>query len=169
MVRFSLRIALVVLSLFAFVACRGDDVDSAASPAATGTAGDADAPRIGVRSSDEAAGVDACSLLDAGEVETFAGEPMAEPHLQRMGPPLYQEVCTYGPKVPGSYSLLQVSVIDESRFDSGFAASGFTARSVWEQTRSIYPNAQVLPGVGDGAFRHGDTRRGRLRTATPSG
>lgn len=98
-----------------------------------------------------------CDLLTGEEATNFTGETMGEPSAQRLDAPLYQQVCTFGAEASGSYSLLQVSVVDETQFEASLAEQGYTARALWLDTRKLHPNAEVIPGLGDGAFRHGDT------------
>jgi hypothetical protein len=98
-----------------------------------------------------------CDLIEASEISAVAGEPLANPTPLALGPPLGQEVCTFGSADRGTYAVAQVSVVREEGFEPALSESGFTVTKLFDQTLLLYPNAVLVPGIGDAAFRHDDT------------
>jgi hypothetical protein len=150
---------LLVMAAVAFIACSSQDdtTDPGTQPGTflTGPSTPADQPITLHGPGDSAQPT--CSLLDAAELSRIAGEPMGNPSSIALGPPLGQQVCTFGALASGSYTIAQVSLVAQDGLAASLRDDGFTVQRLFDETFTMFPNAILVPGIGDAAFRHKNT------------
>jgi hypothetical protein len=98
-----------------------------------------------------------CSLLTTGEASELAGEDLREPASDVTPGGIGQQVCTFGATAFFSYTYVQVSLVAEADWPPELHARGYTARRVFEEARDSYPMIEPVTGIGEDAFRHGNT------------
>jgi hypothetical protein len=101
--------------------------------------------------------LDVCDLVPVGEAQRITGREMSAPRAVYLGEPLGQKVCTFAAADRTFATVLQVSVVDESVFSGSLAEGGYTIEQLFAETKALYPAAIAVTGIGDDAFRHGDT------------
>lgn len=101
--------------------------------------------------------VDVCDLVPVAEAQRITGRELSAPRAVYLGEPLGQKVCTFAAADRTFATVLQVSVVDESVFTGTLAEGGYTIEQLFAETRALYPAAVAVTGIGDDAFRHGDT------------
>ena len=101
--------------------------------------------------------LDVCDLVPVEQAQRLTDRDLNEPRALNLGAPLGQKVCTFGAADRSFATVLQVSVVDEGMFTGTLAESGYTVDQLFAETRALYPTAVTVTGIGDDAFRHGDT------------
>lgn len=139
-----------------FVGCdQGDDSARTVTvelPEGSPTPGDAPSTLLG-----PGANGGVCPLLDAATLSTLAGEPMGNPAPIDMGAPLGQQVCTFGALDAGSYTTAQVSLVTMDGLAGSLRETDFTVTQLFDESFSRAPDAILVHGIGDAAFRHKNT------------
>lgn len=101
--------------------------------------------------------LDICELVPVEAAQRITGRELGAPRAVNLAEPLGQKVCTFGAADRSFATVLQVSVVDEGMLPGALAASGYTVERLFAETRALYPTAVTVTGIGDEAFRHGDT------------
>lgn len=100
--------------------------------------------------------VNPCDLLTVEEVSAAAGQPMLAGELDKGSNPFGQTMCAWEAQKQGSVLIVQVSVMREADF-AGQMKKTYSAKKLYDQAMTLYPNATGVAGVGNEAFRSDNT------------
>jgi hypothetical protein len=132
--------SLVIAALFLPCGCGGEG-GSPTSPAATNA--DGAAKKGGI--------IAPCALITKKEAGEILGETLKDPEMKDSNP-LGQKICFFPSGAEGSFTFLQISVIQTAAMPTRVKSSGMNAAKIYQGTKENMTETKEVTGIGQEAF-----------------